>query len=222
MTTPRGRATEAVVLGGSRGIGAAIAGALRGMGCSVTAASSADVDTSDLDGVERFAAAHPETDVLVLNTGGPPPMRFEEVTRADWEKYHNQLFLGFCILARGITVRSGGYLFLISSAVVKEPDPRLVVSGAYRSAFSSVFKVLSREYAARRVSCVNIAPGPIDTDRTRELVDDPAALAATLPSGRLGDPREIGGLVRGIVENGVSYISGAVIDFDGASSRHVF
>ncbi len=212
----------AIVLGGSRGIGKAIAESLRSAGIEVFAASRKDVDTSDLDSVRRFAEGHGRTDILVLNTGGPEPKEFRDVTEADWNRYHNQLFLGFCQLLRGIIVNPGGYIFLISSSVIKEPSERLVISSAYRAAFSEVFKVMSREYAGRGISCVNIAPGPINTDRTRELVGDAEEYGRSLPMKRLGEPGEIGDFVRAIVQNRIKYLSGAVVNFDGASSSYVF
>ena len=214
---------DALVMGGSRGIGRAIAGALSDAGVNVYAASRRDVDTSDLDSVREFARAHPGTDVLVLNTGGPPPKTFADTTEQDWLKYHNQLFLGFCTVLQNVRVNDGGYIFLISSSVIKEPDPRLVMSAAYRAAFSEVLRVQSRtEYAERDITCVTIAPGPINTDRTRELVDDVEEFQKQLPMGRLGEPREIGEFVAGIVSRRIKYLSGAVINFDGAGSRHVF
>lgn len=213
---------DCIVIGGSRGIGLAIAESMRAISYDVTATSRSQVDTSDLDSVRGFAGRNPETDVLVLNTGGPPPKEFDDVTEPDWQKYHNQLFLGFCILLREIKVRDGGYVFLISSGVIKEPAPGLVISSAYRAAFSTVLKVQSRTLAARNVSCINIAPGPIDTDRIREIIPDMGEFRKTLPMGRLGEPSEIGDLVGCIVQNNIRYLSGAVIDFDGARSSHVY
>ena len=61
---------------------------------------------------------------------------------------------------------------MISSSVIKEPSTKLIISSAYRAAFAEVFKVLSKEYAEKNISCVNIAPGPINTDRTKELIDN--------------------------------------------------
>ena len=180
---------DAVVIGGSRGIGGAISDALQSLGCKVVSASKSQCDTSNLASVRKFAGDNAETDVLVLNTGGPPPKEFDSITQEDWEKYHNQLFLGFCILLREIKVRDGGYVFLISSSVIREPSPKLVMSGAYRSAFSSVFKVLSKKFAERDVSCINIAPGPINTDRMRELVNDVKKFESGLPMKRLGRAR---------------------------------
>ena len=212
--------TEAIVLGGSRGIGRAIAASLRSIDIDVLAASSKDVDTSDLASVRRFAQNHDSTDILVLNTGGPPPKRFPDITEEEWNKYHNQLFLGFCIMLQDIRIRDGGYVFLVSSGVVREPNADLVISSAYRAAFGEVLKVLSREYASREVSCITIAPGLISTDRTRDLFKNVPELKKSLPMGRMGRPDEVGGFVKGIVQNNVKYLSGVTIPFDGADSRY--
>lgn len=213
---------KAIVLGGSRGIGRAIADSLERTGMDVLATSRTDIDTSDLESVRRFAESHAVTDVLVLNTGGPEPKKFQDITTHDWNRYHNQLFVGFCHILQKITVNPGGYIFLISSSVIKEPTEKLLISSAYRAAFSEVFKILSRDYAARDISCINIAPGPINTDRTRQLVRDVEEYKKSLPMRRLGEPREIGDFVGGIVQNRIKYISGAVINFDGAISNHLF
>ncbi len=111
---------------------------------------------------------------------------------------------------------------MISSNVIKEPDPKLVISSAYRSAFTSVFKILSKNFAEKNISCINIAPGPINTDRTRELVENVKEFEKTLPMKRLGEPEEIGNFVKSIVENNIKYLSGVVINFDGANSNHIF
>jgi len=65
--------TDAIVIGGSRGIGRAIAESLRTIGCNVLATSRKQIDTSDLESVRKFAGENKETDIIVLNTGGPPP-----------------------------------------------------------------------------------------------------------------------------------------------------
>ena len=126
------------------------------------------------------------------------------------------------MLLNWLQINDNGYIFLISSNVIKEPAPELIISSAYRSAFSSVFKILSKEFASRQISCINIAPGPISTDRTKELIDDVEAFAKTLPMKRLGKPQEIGDFVKSIVEHDIKYLSGAVINFDGANSNFVF
>ena len=213
---------SAIVVGGSRGIGKAISDGLKSIGYDVASTSKKELDTSDLNSVKNFIKNNKTTDVLVLNTGGPPAKEFDSVTEEEWQKYHNQLFLGFCILLQNITINDGGYVFLISSSVIKEPSPKLVISSAYRSAFSSVFKILSKKFAERNISCVNIAPGPINTDRTRELFENIEEMKKTLPMKRLGEPEEIGNFVKAIVENKIKYLSGVVINIDGANSSYVF
>jgi 3-oxoacyl-[acyl-carrier protein] reductase len=214
--------TRAIVLGGSRGIGKAISDSLKSIEIDVFAASKNDIDTSDLNSVKKFLKTHNQTDILILNTGGPAPKQFSTITEEDWKLYHNQLFLGFCTILQNIKINDGGYIFLISSNVIKEPNPKLIISSAYRAAFSEVFKILSKEYAGKNISCINIAPGPINTDRTKELIENVEEFKKSLPMKRLGEPEEIGNFVKAIIENKIKYLSGVVINFDGANSNYIF
>jgi 3-oxoacyl-[acyl-carrier protein] reductase len=214
--------TKAIVLGGSRGIGKAISDSLKSIKIDVFAASKKDIDTSNLDSVRRFLEKNTQTDILVLNTGGPEPKQFSTITEEDWNLYHNQLFLGFVTILQNIKINDGGYIFLISSSVIKEPTAKLIISSAYRAAFTEVFKVLSKEYAEKNISCVNIAPGPINTDRTKELIENIKEFEKTLPMKRLGEPEEIGNFVKAIVESKIKYLSGVTINFDGANSNYIF
>ena len=213
---------KAIVLGASRGIGKSISDSLKELDLDVVSLSSNDIDTSNLDSVNRFADENNSSDILVLNTGGPPIIEFEKISKEDWEKYHNQLFVGFCTLLQKIKINDGGYVFAITSNVIKEPNSKLIISSAYRAAFSSVFKILSKEFAKRDVSLINIAPGPINTDRTKELVDNVEEYADSLPMKRLGKPEEIGNFVSSIVEKDIKYLSGVVINFDGSNSNFIF
>jgi len=212
---------KAIVIGGSRGIGKAIAAALKSAGCNVVARSKKDIDTSDLHSVKKFMKKHKQTDIIVLNTGGPPPKSFFEVKLEEWERYHRQLFLGFCLILQEIKIRDGGYVFVITSSVIKEPNPNLVISVAYRLAFTGVLKSISKNFASRNISCINIAPGIIDTDRALQLNSNLDSIAKSLPMGRIGKPEEIGNFVRSIIEKNIKYLSGIVVNFDGAASNYV-
>ncbi len=214
--------TDAIVLGGSRGIGKAISDALKSIKIDVFAASKNDIDTSDLNSVKKFVENHNQTDILILNTGGPIPKQFFDITEEDWKLYHNQLFLGFCTILQNIKINDGGYIFLISSSVIKEPNPKLIISSAYRAAFSEVFKILSKDFAQKNISCINIAPGPINTDRTKELIKNIQEYEKSLPMKRLGEPEEIGNFVKAIIENKIKYLTGVTINFDGANSNYIF
>ena len=214
--------TKAIVLGGSRGIGKAISNSLKSIEIDVFAASKKDIDTSDLNSVKKFLEKNSQTDILILNTGGPPAKQFLTISEKDWKLYHDQLFLGFCTILQNIKINDGGYIFLISSGVIKEPSSNLIISCAYRAAFSEVFKILSKEYAQKNISCINIAPGPINTDRVQELIENVKEFESTLPMKRLGEPEEIGNFVKGIIENNVKYLTGVTINFDGANSNCIF
>jgi 3-oxoacyl-[acyl-carrier protein] reductase len=213
---------DALVLASSRGVGAAIASELRAAGLTVPTISSRDVDTADADSVERFIRTHPSTDVLVFNTGGPPKKAFEEITSDDFAKYHQQLFLSFASILKGITVRDGGYIFLVSSHLISDPSEQMILSCSYRVASWAMLKALTKPLARRQVSCLNLALGPILTDRLRALTPDLAALEDRLPLKRAGNPQEVGAFVRSIVERDVKYLTGQSITLDGGLSNALF
>lgn len=214
----RNNEKTALVLGSSRGVGAAIAEALRAAGVNAPAISSKEVNTADKASVSAFIARHPATDVLVLNTGGPPKKDFAEITEEDWTTYNQQLLVSFATMLQKVEVRDGGYIFLISSHLISEPKENMILSQAYRIAAWSMLKALSKKFAERQVSCINIALGPVLTDRLKNLTVDLSALEAKLPMKRAGKPEEVGKFVSSIVENDIKYLSGINIIFDGSMS----
>tara|TARA_R100000030_G_scaffold101013_1_gene95757 strand:+ start:4576 stop:5220 length:645 start_codon:yes stop_codon:yes gene_type:complete len=213
---------KALVLAGNRGIGKGIADSLESLNINVTRTSTKTLDTSNIQQVEKFIKKEKTTDILVLNTGGPLSQSFESITQEDCNKYHNQLFYSFLKIIQEIKVNDGGFIFLVSSYNVKEPDGKLLLSNAYRVAFISVLKCLSKELAKRNITTINIAPGPIDTDRIRGLVSDIESLEKRLPLGRLGQVEEIGNLVKSIVQHNIKYLTGVTINFDGGKSNFLF
>ena len=95
------------------------------------------------------------------------------------------------------------------------------LSVAYRVAFSSILKLLTKQYANRQVSCINIAPGPIGTERLKNLTGDISKLEKRLPMGRVGKVEELGLFVKSIVENDIKYLTGVTINFDGGYSNYI-
>lgn len=211
----------ALVLGSSRGVGAAIVEELRVAGLDAPIISSKEIDTANQESVLAFVEKYPSTDILVLNTGGPPKKDFFEITLEEWQKYHQQLFVSFATLLQKIEVRDGGYIFLINSHLISEPKENMILSQSYRIAAWAMLKALSKRFAARQVSCINIALGPILTDRLKNLTTDLSALEQKLPMKRAGKPEEVGKFVRSIVENDIKYLSGVSISFDGGMSNFI-
>lgn len=209
----------ALVLGSSRGVGKAIAEELRSAGLVAPPFSRKDINTADQESVLAFAKRYPLTDVLVFNTGGPPKKEFAWITQREWELYHQQLFVSFVTLLQQIHVRDGGYIFLVSSHLISEPKADMTLSVAYRLAAWAVLKALTKQFAARQVSCINIALGPVLTDRLKDLTADLPALEVRLPMKQAAKPEEVGRFVRGIVEGNIKYLTGVSITFDGGLSN---
>ena len=212
---------KAIILGGSRGIGSYISKELSKLNINLIKCSSKDIDTSNLSDVKKFIAINKSTDILLLNTGGPPAKNYYELSDEDWYKYFNQLFLSFAIILQKIKINKNGYVFLISSSIVKEPSVGLEISSSLRSGFVSLFKSISLHEKNKNITFINIAPGPFKTDRVTQLVKDMKSFEKNLPTGKIGNPREIAKFVRFIIENNVKYLTGSTVYFDGNINKSI-
>ena len=161
---------KSIILGGSKGIGRSISRALKKTSKEIISLSTKDIDLSNQDSVKKFIKKHKSTDILLLNGGGPQNLGFKDITQDIWIKYFKQLFSSYCEILRKIKINKGGYIFYISSSIIKEPDENLIISSSLRIAFSSVLKSLSKSFAKKNVCVINIAPGPFKTKRVKELV----------------------------------------------------
>jgi 3-oxoacyl-[acyl-carrier protein] reductase len=204
-----------LVLGGSKGIGKSISDLVKKNYKQVKSFSSKDVDTSDLSSVKKFVKNNKSTDVIVLNSGGPPNLKFEKINEKIWYKYFNQLFLGFTLILKNIKINNNGYIFYISSSVIREPGSSLLISSSLRIAFNSLLKSLSKEYSKKNISVISIAPGPFKTGRVKELIPNLKEFEKKLPTKKIGDPQEIAKLVNFIIQNKLKYLTGTTIYMDG-------
>lgn len=207
--------TKILVLGGSKGIGKSITDLAKKNYKQVKSFSSKDVDTSDLSSVKKFVENNKSTDVIVLNSGGPPNLKFEKIDEKIWYKYFNQLFLGFTLILKNIKINNNGYIFYISSSVIREPGSSLLISSSLRIAFNSLLKSLSKEYSKKNISVISIAPGPFKTGRVKELIPNLKEFEKKLPTKKIGDPQEIAKLVNFIIQNKLKYLTGTTIYMDG-------
>lgn len=206
---------SAIIVGGSKGIGKSIADNLKRLKIKTIACSRKEIDTSNLQSTQKFCSKIKKTDILILNSGGPPPLKLNKIKIEDWKKYFNQLFLGFFILLQKIKLNRNGYVFYISSSIIKEPGNSLIISSTLRSAMSSFLKSYSLENLKNNITVLNIAPGPFKTRRVKELVKNLKKFENTLPTKKIGNPDEIGKFVAFIVKNKIKYLSGSTIYFDG-------
>lgn len=236
---------RALVCGASKGIGRAIAKALVGEGARVAISSrtresidatAAEIgacgfvwDSADLDGVARLlediqSALGGALDVLVCNTGGPPPgpdpLAFSD---EDWEVAHRSLVQAPIALLRavlpGMRERGWGRVVNVASSSVREPIPYLMLSNAERSAALAAFKTLAREVAGDGVTLNTVLPGRILTDRLVSMAGSEEAVreaaAETVPAGRPGTPEEFAAVAAFLCSEPASYVTGAAVPIDG-------
>lgn len=170
------------------------------------------VDTT----VEAFGGI----DIVVNNSGGPPPGQALAVTDELVEEAVELLLLSAIRLTRlalpHLERSSQGRIINIESNTVRQPQDGMVLSNAIRAGVIGWAKTLAHELAPKGITLNTIAPGRIDTPRVEQLGhSDPAGI----PVGRLGRPEEVGDVVCFLASAQASYITGAVIPVDGGLTR---
>ena len=217
---------RSLVFAGSRGIGKAIANKLTEISKETFILSSKDCDTSKISNVKKILTKYKNLDVIVLNTGGPPAKEFHDIKYKDWIKYFNQLFLFFVLFLQKVSLNRNGYIFLISSLHVKEPNEKLILSNAYRIALVSVLKSLSVILRKKNISVINIAPGPTRTDRLNELLKKNKSNVITLKKdlgvNNIPETTEIAEFVKLVVEKNLRSLNGQTIGFDMGINKFIF
>ncbi len=229
-----------LVMGGSRGLGKAVADVLRGEGAEVIATSRNPGQDAVLDtAVESSRRAFLENmqgrrlDGMFVNTGGPRTGDFGELSLEDWRQAFEQLLLGPIHIVRELlpSVQDGGSLLFNASSSVKVPIPHLTLSNVYRAAIYALVKSLVDELAPRQIRVNLIVPGRIATERVAHLdqsnaerlrvseADVRARAAANIPLGRYGDPAEFGRMAAFLLSPQASYLNGASFWVDGGQNR---
>jgi 3-oxoacyl-[acyl-carrier protein] reductase len=110
-----------------------------------------------------------------------------------------------------------GRVVAITSVAVRQPIAHLILSNTARSGYTGFLKTLAREVAPFGVTVNSLQPGLHATDRLIALYDDPAAVAASIPAGRLGDPGDFGAFVAWMCSEQASFVTGAQIPVDGGA-----
>ena len=240
----------ALVLGASKGLGRAVATELAAEGAKVAIASRSresletvaasigatafEHDTADLDHapalIDAVAASLGPVEILVTNTGGPPP-RADPLShpREEWELAYRTLVLAPLALINaavpGMRERGWGRIVNIGSWSVREPVANLMLSNSNRSATLAAFKTIARAIAGDGVTVNTVLPGRIGTDRIYELAGSreqaERAAEVDVPAGRLGTPEELAAAVVFLCSERASYVTGVGLLVDGGLSKLV-
>lgn len=251
----------ALVAASSRGLGKAVAHELAGEGARLVMcargegalraardeivndtgaealAVAADLsESAAVDAVVRAALdAYGRVDVLVTNTGGPPPGPFESHSAEAWRAAVQQNLESVINLVRGVLPgmkeRRWGRIINVTSIAVKQPVDGLILSNSVRAAVTGFARTLANEVAPFGITVNNAMPGYTRTDRLEALagrVAERKGLPAErrleawndeIPMKRLGEPHEFAALVAFLASERASYITGASIPVDGGWIR---
>jgi 3-oxoacyl-[acyl-carrier protein] reductase len=234
----------ALVTGGSRGIGAAIAKRLAEEGAKVVityaqdaAAASAVVKAIERSGGKAIAIQADATnakavedaiteavttfgrlDVLVNNAGTAIPKSFEETTLAEMDRVIDINFRGPMVATQAALkhMRSGGRIIMIGSAVGERvAAPGLVAYAGTKGAVKMFAQALAREIGSRGITVNNVQPGPIDTDLNPATADWAVPQKAATALDRYGHVDEIAAMVAFVAGPEAAYITGANLTVDG-------
>ena len=237
----------ALITGGSRGIGAAIAKRLAADGANVaiTYTKGADAaasvvkeieraggkaiaiqaDAADADAskaaVEKTVATFGRLDVLVNNAGTAIPKTFEDTTLEELDRVIDINVRGIFVATQAALkhMKSGGRIIMIGSCVGERAmTPGLVPYSATKGAVKMFTQGLSREVGTRGITVNNIQPGPIDTDLNPAAGDWAAPQKANTALDRYGSVDEVAALVAFVAGPEASYITGANLTVDGGTN----
>ncbi len=227
----------ALVTGGSRGIGRAIAEELASAGASVvvgyrSGAEEAEevasaiggravqADVSDPDDAKRLVEEAGDLDVLVNNAGLTRDGLIARMPDDDWREVIDTnlggVFYTCRAAARGMMRKRSGSIVNISSIVGVHGNPGQTNYSAAKAGIIGFTKALARELGSRSVRANVIAPGYISTRLTDVLPDElKQAMLDNTPLGRLGDPGDVAGAVRFLASDEAAFITGEVLLVDG-------
>lgn len=235
------RGRSALVMGASKGLGFAVARELAAEGVKVAICARNEALLNDAakrlgatglvgdlqrpgEGkrlVEQATSALGPVDILVVNTGGPPTMPFENVAPDDWRKAFEGLFVSatdaIAAAMPAMRERQWGRILLVTSIAAKEPINNFTISNALRAGLHGLTKTLSREFAAFGITVNALMPGYTMTERLSEANLDLKKVTGMIPMGRIGRPEEFAALATFLASEKAGYITGQAIACDGGA-----
>jgi NAD(P)-dependent dehydrogenase (short-subunit alcohol dehydrogenase family) len=224
MSAPNGHEGCALVTGGNRGIGAAVAERLRADGFTVAtlsrSAGDVQADVSDSEQVEQAFAQVRERFgpvlVLVNNAGVRADGLTIRMSADDWGSVLATNLTGAFNCTRraldDMLSARWGRIVNVSSVVAERANPGQSNYVAAKAGLLGFTRTVAREMARKGVTCNAVTPGVIETDMTADLSD---GLVTAVPAGRVGKPEEVAAAVAFLVSDEAAYVNGATLSVDG-------
>jgi 3-oxoacyl-[acyl-carrier protein] reductase len=212
----------AIVTGGTRGIGAAIADRLEADGWDVARLGRADADVSDRDAVmaafARVRVSRGPILALINNAGIRADGLAISMDHDDWSSVLDTNLTGAfnCTKAAlpDMLKARFGRIVNVSSVVAERANPGQANYVAAKAGLLGLTRTVAREMARKGVTCNAITPGLIATDMTAGLSQN-GDLAGAIPAGRVGQPEEVAAAVSFLVSDEAAYVNGATLSVDG-------
>jgi 2-deoxy-D-gluconate 3-dehydrogenase len=211
----------ALVTGGSRGIGLAIAERLSRDGWKVeTAERASGVDLSDPDAARQAVERLERIDALVANAGTTTRYPVLELPLEEWRRVLDLNLTSVFVLAqaagRRMAEAGSGSIVTIASQLTFFGGVNSAAYAASKGGVAQLTKALSNELAPRGVRVNAVAPGWVETDLTARMEDwKRDEVDARIPIGRWARPEEIAGAVAWLVSEDASYVTGTIVSVDG-------
>jgi len=227
----------ALVTGGSRGIGRAIALELGRAGAEVVVGyrtgrqeaeavaseiggRAVEADVSDAESAKALVEAAGDLDVLVNNAGLTRDGLLVRMSDDDWrtviDTNLSSVFYTCRAAARPMMRKRGGSIVNVSSIVGVHGNWGQTNYAASKAGIIGFTKSLARELGSRNVRANVVAPGYVKTQLTDVLPEEAtAAMLTNTPLGRLGDPEDVAGAVRFLCSDAAAFVTGDVLLVDG-------
>ena len=229
--------TNAVVTGGARGIGRAIADRLAGLGCAVSVwdieprdDSAIEVDVADEVAVEaatKATLAHfGHVDILVNNAGvNGPTVPAWDYPLAAWQRVLDIDLTGTFLCARAVAPhmrgRGAGRIVNIASVAGKEGNAQACAYSAAKAGVIGFTKSLAKELVGDGITVNCVAPAMTETALLEEMTPEYIeAVRAMIPMGRLCEAHEIAAMVAWLASPECSFTTGAVFDISGGRATY--
>ena len=205
---------------------------LSGFACDVTNAESCRMI------VEKTTEYFGGLDILITNSGGPPPGSFDELSTQQWKDAIDLSFLSHLNLIKNslpfLLQSQSPSVLAVTSFTIKNPLNNLILSNTVRAATAALIKSLSLDLGKQGIRFNSILPGWTKTERVEKLLAKKSQanktsieyeidqISRTIPLGRMGSPQEFAKVAAFLVSPIASYINGVMLNVDGGITKGLF